>query len=81
MEEPQVIFISDSKPSLEELQSLVGGYIEVIIPRLKPDEETNYVVNEEGSLKNLPPNKKAEELTGVPIVGNMVVLAKKALLT
>ena len=55
--------------TLEELQSIVGGYIEVI--RL-PDERI-LIVNEEGRLRNLPPNPAASAAAGRLIVGVAIV--------
>lgn len=43
--------------SLEELQQLVGGSIEII----PYQDEQVFVVNEEGKLSQLPYNKKATE--------------------
>lgn len=56
-------FVLDTKTSLETLQKLVGGYIEVIhivdaIESLKQGEPVgkDLVINEEGRLLNLPFN-------------------------
>ena len=48
--------------TLDELQKLVGGYIEVI-----PAREKGYilVINEEGKLENLPYNGRATELADI----------------
>lgn len=59
--------------SCRELQGYVGGYIEIV--RLP----NNYilVVDEEGRLKNKKLNKKATELAGQPIVGDVVLCKSK----
>ena len=57
--------------SLEELQKLVGGYIELI--RLPLDKST-MVVNEEGLLHDLPFNSLASSIAGRHVVGNVVIL-------
>ncbi len=50
--------------SLEELQRLVGGYIEIIQTKIQGKV---MVINEEGKLKELPVNMKA---TGLYIYGD-----------
>jgi hypothetical protein len=45
---------------LDELQSVVGGYIQVIHPR--SSENSLMVINEEGKLKGLPYNELATKL-------------------
>jgi hypothetical protein len=59
------------KFSLEELQSAVGGYIEVA-----PFNQQGKVllVNEEGLLMQLPVNPLATTLAGYPIVGDALLL-------
>lgn len=56
--------------SLEELQSIVEGYIEPIYY-----EHAVMVVNEEGFMKNLKPNWKATEIAQQIIVGNVLICA------
>lgn len=46
---------------LEELQKIVGGYIEVLNFRNDPEQRI-MVLNEEGKLKGLQMNEKATEL-------------------
>ena len=61
--------------SLEELQSYVGGYIELL-----PLEKSRYaVVNEEGMLHDLAINPGASLLLGQKIVGPCVVIARSSL--
>lgn len=79
--------ISEVKPqrgkqfTLEELQGMVGGYIEVIST---PDNRL-MIMNEEGKLKGLPYNSKATELVkpflspGSYIVGDVIVCQKSYL--
>ena len=49
--EPRMVEIPDT---LEAMQELVGGYIEEYMPF---DDEVAIIVNEEGKLKGLPPNR------------------------
>ena len=49
---------SADKFSLEELQKIVGGYIEII----RIDSERDMVINEEGKIDKLPYNAKATEI-------------------
>jgi hypothetical protein len=59
--------------SLEEMQKIVGGYIEIVhVPRSRD----LIVLNEEGKLEGLPLNQKATALYANPmdcIVGNVLV--------
>ena len=58
--------------SLEELQTIVGGHIEIV----QLGNERIMVVNEEGRLLNLPHNYTASRITSVlgivDIVGNVL---------
>ncbi len=64
---------------LEELQAIVGGYIQIIAL----SDGRLMVLNEEGKLKNLPPNHAATELTrdvlcsGDYIAGDVLVCSSK----
>ena len=87
---PKTIHIKDKKPSLKELQTLVGGYIEILYDNGK----IQMICNEEGKLFNLPYNNKATDLWykllkedkvkytfsifGDELVGDVVVLYDKA---
>lgn len=51
-EKPQLVNISNS---LESLQKIVGGFIEIIA--LTDDEDVDIVINEEGKLNGLPLNR------------------------
>jgi len=56
--------------SLKELQEFVGGYIEMI--NLRGTEVM--IVNEEGMLRRMKPNREASKIAGQPIVGPAVVM-------
>jgi hypothetical protein len=55
--------------SLSEMQRIVGGFIEIVTLK----DHQLMVVNEEGVILEMPYNKKASELYGQPIVGNVLV--------
>lgn len=59
--------------SLEELQSIVGGYIEVIWLDKFLGDEYIMVVNEEGKLLGLPSNHEASSIAWQPIVGTALL--------
>jgi len=64
----------EGKPTLEQLQKIVGGLIEYV-----PIHDGGYMYcNEEGKLLGLPPNPYATELIdfGDVIVGDVVVMQK-----
>jgi len=71
----------DHKPTLEECQQMVGGWIELVHRTIyNPAFEGQMVVNEEGLLKGLPINKVGTRLYGSPhspIVSNVVILTGK----
>ena len=75
----------DEQPTLEELQKMVGGYIEVVYA---PNGD-QIILDEEGRLKDKPINKDASEhwlgdkwdSEQANIVGDAVVLSGKARLT
>lgn len=64
--------LEDREPTLEELQEVVGGYIEIV--RSYQDLDEVLVVNEEGRLKGLPINELASLVAKRMIVGDVVVL-------
>ena len=82
--------IKDKEPSLQELQKLVGGYIE-----MHNIGNTHLIVNEEARIVGLPINKEAmtecqkilnsnirtNHLRIADIHGNVVILKGKAKLT
>jgi len=67
--------------SLEEAQSLVGGYVQLI----QLDDSTQMLFDEEGKLKGYPVNKSATFLAehvlfaGDCVVGDVVLLSGEAL--
>jgi hypothetical protein len=74
--------VSDCTPrngrkfTLEELQALVGGYIEIV--RIPGDAGKRVMfVDEEGRLKRLPPNVAASHLAGQLIVGSALLCSSK----
>lgn len=54
--EPEVVFIPKEK-SLEQLQELVGGYIQCLPFYSPTNEQIDLVCNDEGKLMNLPMNR------------------------
>lgn len=58
---------------LNELQPIVGGYIEIV----HIEGDNLMVVNEEGKLERLPLNVKATELARQVIVGDVLVCNKR----
>ncbi len=64
----------DFRWSLNELQRLVGGYIE-LVPVRNPINGIDYtvVVNEEGLVHQLPWNRPASYIAGQVLVGNAVL--------
>ena len=59
--------------SLQSLQAAVGGYIEPVTQHRFAD--VTLYVNEEGLMKNLPPNTAATIIFEYPLVGNVVMVA------
>ena len=81
---PNIIQVSDRELKLEDVQSMVGGLMELVYPRngtpamMGIDDDAQYIVNEEGLLKGLKVNPIGSEIVGQPIVGNLVILTGKA---
>ena len=69
-----IVDVDGDEVPLEELQRLVGGYIE-LYP--KKDKRFLFVVNEEGLLKEMKPNTAAYDLLGIKAVGPVIVVPKK----
>jgi hypothetical protein len=57
--------------SLDSMQAAVGGYIEFV----KLQNGKLLVVNEEGVLEGLPPNRLVAERYGLAIVGDVILVA------
>jgi hypothetical protein len=64
-----IIYLKE-EPSLEKLQEMVGGNIGGMI---LPDKKIMYF-NEEGQLLGLEINKKASELLGFSLYGNVIII-------
>ena len=77
MIDTKTIYIEDEMPTLEKLQELVGGYIEIV---LSVDMKKQIVVDEEGLLKGKEFNEEASRIAGQKLFGNAVVLSDDALL-
>jgi hypothetical protein len=85
MAKPKTTYIDDKKPTLKELQTFVGGLIQVVYA---DDGKTQIVMDEEGKIKGKRINLEATNLWFpdqyiLPdvIVGDAVVLKGKARLT
>ena len=61
------------EPSLEELQDIVGGYVEWMPSAYLPSHIRSAMVNEEGQLRGLLVNRIASELFGIIIQGDVIV--------
>ena len=57
--------------TLDALQAAVDGYIEAVT--LIPDKAV-MIVNEEGLLRNLPPNPAASMISNTKIVGTAIIV-------
>ena len=57
-----------SVDTLQQQQQLVDGYIEYVYK-----EDKVFIVNEEGVLRSMDFNAKASEMSGRPLVGDVVV--------
>jgi len=54
--------------TLQQQQQLVDGYIQYVYK-----EDRVFIVNEEGLLRSMDFNAKASEMSGRPLVGDVVV--------
>tara|TARA_X000001388_G_scaffold76317_1_gene73338 strand:- start:4557 stop:4793 length:237 start_codon:yes stop_codon:yes gene_type:complete len=77
MIDTKTTYVEDEMPTLEKLQELVGGYIEIV---LSADMRKQIVVDEEGLLKGKEFNEEASRIAGQKLFGNAVVLSDDALL-
>lgn len=57
-------YMEEMDDSLESMQSIVGGWIEVAKPPLH-DDEAVIICNEEGKIRGLTPNRKLHYRDGV----------------
>lgn len=62
-----------TKPTLEEMQHIVGGYIEPV-KVIHEGHIRTMVVNEEGNCMGLPANTVASNAAGRRVVGDVLVL-------
>lgn len=60
----------DSDESLQKMQQAVKGYVEV----LQLDDSRTMLINEEGLLRQMPPNLLASQMAGHLLVGPVVLL-------
>lgn len=70
-----------AKPTLRQMQSWVGGYIErhptstySIHEQLFKKYAMAMYFNDEGKLSNLPDNALASLIAGIPLVGDVVII-------
>lgn len=66
--------IDGDEATLKELQTLVGGYIEMYP---SDNDQYYYLVDEEGLLKKKPFNQSAYDLLGIEAVGPVVLVPKE----
>ena len=64
------------RPTLEEAQKIVGGWIEVLTIR---DGKMQILCNEDGLAEGLDINDEASSIAGFPIVGNAIILSESAI--
>ena len=64
------------RPTLEEAQKIVGGYIEVLTIR---DGKMQILCNENGMVEGVGINDEASEIAGFPIAGNAIILSESAI--
>lgn len=71
----------EERPKLEDMQGIVGGYIEyAYVPALEEQGDYVVVVNEEGMIDDdVPVNYLMTELFGTLIFGNAIIYHKKYL--
>ena len=70
----RVIEFTENSPTLEELQSIVGGYVEMIMLH----DGRQMMFNEEGRHRDLPINEAASQIAGFDIAGNVAILTGEA---
>lgn len=63
----------DEKPTLEQAQAIIGGWIEMITVG-----DMQIIFDEEGLIKQLPINEKASEMFGRPLYGPVLILENEA---
>ena len=70
---PTITRYTDTPPTLEEAQAVVGGWVEMMT---LPNGD-QLLVNEEGGVYGLPVNPEASVLAGTFIVGPVALLQGK----
>ena len=68
-----VLNTKDEKPTLEQAQAIVGGWIEMITVG-----DMQVLFDEEGLMKQLPLNEKASDMFGRPLYGPVLILENEA---
>jgi hypothetical protein len=63
----------EEKPTLEQAQAIIGGWIEMITVG-----DMQIIFDEEGLIKQLPINERASEMFGRPLYGPVLILEKEA---
>jgi len=69
------IYAPKTRPTLEEAQAMVGGYVAMAVNR--PDKQM--LVDEDGNSKDLDVNHEASFIANMRIVGNAIVLTGDAM--
>jgi len=69
----QEVYPKGEKWSLDELQTHVGGFIEPVYGTSLPSDQV-FLVNEEGLLEHLLPNRHASLLAKRAIVGDVLIV-------
>jgi hypothetical protein len=73
----KIYFGKDTKPKVQELQQLVGGYIEpVYIPLLEEQGEYFAIVDEDGINRRKILNRIMFDLFGVQLYGDVIIMNK-----
>jgi Domain of unknown function (DUF3846) len=74
--ETRILTKASERPTLEEAQAFVGGYVEKV-PNLVPTTDQVFA-NEDGIRLSLPVNRHASILIGYELRGNVLILFGKA---
>lgn len=65
--------LPERRPTLEEAQKLVKGYVEICYGR-RDGLQVQIICNEEGLMRKLPLNREASYIRGGPIVGDAILI-------
>ena len=75
----RIISEKSEKPTLEQVQKFVGGYLQMCPILNAPfDQKVQLFADEDGISKKLPVNPNATLTAGYPILGNCLILKGKA---